>query len=225
VVGSKRDVRQAFREHFKLGQYAKGGGIRRINGREYPLGRNWTNDHNLTNKGEEHEVNYTRKKLAKGGRVESLTKELYRLQRDLNSSRLQTYRLGDNSQEAKDRKNEREVKLARFNEVLKELRESDAKFELGGTIVTDLAGHTGGTLGTGDPTMLDGVSGTSYTGLVGETGAMSSGEMFMNGGGVGEIGYFIYEDKSKQPLLKKFNNLETAEKSYKIDNAKKNSFN
>jgi hypothetical protein len=26
-------------------------------------------------------------------------------------------------------------------------------------------------------------------------------------------------------LLKKFNNLETAEKSYKIDNAKKNSFN
>lgn len=54
-------------------------------------------------------------------------------------------------------------------------------FELGGTIVTDLAGHTGGSLG-GDPTMLDGVSGTHYTGLVGETGAMSSGEMFMNGG-------------------------------------------
>ena len=54
-------------------------------------------------------------------------------------------------------------------------------FELGGTIVTDLAGHTGGSLG-GDPTMLDGMSGTSYTGLVGETGAMSSGEMFMAGG-------------------------------------------
>jgi hypothetical protein len=55
------------------------------------------------------------------------------------------------------------------------------KFELGGTVVTDLAGHTGGSLG-GDPTMLDGMSGTAYTGLVGETGAMSSGEMFMAGG-------------------------------------------
>ena len=57
------------------------------------------------------------------------------------------------------------------------------KFELGGTVVTDLAGHTGGSLG-GDPTILDGMSGTAYTGLVGETGAMSSGEMFMNGGGL-----------------------------------------
>jgi hypothetical protein len=55
------------------------------------------------------------------------------------------------------------------------------KFELGGTVVTDLAGHTGGSLG-GDPTILDGFSGTAYTGLVGETGAMSSGEMFMAGG-------------------------------------------
>jgi hypothetical protein len=56
------------------------------------------------------------------------------------------------------------------------------RFELGGNVVTDLAGHTGGSLGTGDPSMLDGVSGTAYTGLVGETGAMSSGEMFMDGG-------------------------------------------
>jgi len=57
-------------------------------------------------------------------------------------------------------------------------------FELGGVMATDLAGHTGGTLGTGDPSLLSGNSGTAYTGLVGETGAMSSGEMFMNGGGL-----------------------------------------
>jgi len=96
---------------------AKGGGVRKVGNREYPLGRNWTNDHRHINKSDDHEVKYTRKK----------------------------------------------------------------KFELGGTIVTDLAGHTGGALG-GDPTILDGVSGTSYTGLVGETGAMSSGEMFESGG-------------------------------------------
>ena len=59
------------------------------------------------------------------------------------------------------------------------------RFELGGVMVTDLAGHTGGGdagLNAGMP--LSGVSGTHYTGLVGETGAMSSGEMFMNGGGL-----------------------------------------
>jgi antirestriction protein len=113
------DVRQAFREHVKLGQYAKGGGIRRKNGQTYDYGRVWTKDHNEFDKGADHEVNYRRK-----------------------------------------------------------------RFELGGNVVTDLAGHTGGSLGTGDPSMLDGVSGTAYTGLVGETGAMSSGEMFANGGGV-----------------------------------------
>ena len=56
-------------------------------------------------------------------------------------------------------------------------------FALGGTVVTDLAGHTGGALG-GDKGMLSGNSGNFSTGLVGETGAMSSGEMFMNGGGL-----------------------------------------
>jgi antirestriction protein len=63
-------------------------------------------------------------------------------------------------------------------EMIKNMRNT---FELGGTVVTDLAGHTGGSLG-GDPTLLSGTSGTAYTGLVGETGAMSSGEMFMAGG-------------------------------------------
>jgi len=163
---------------------------------KYNRGGSVTNERRYVNKGEDYEVRYSKpilrrkgyqgkRDFAGGGRVESLTKELYRLQRELNSSRLQTYRLGDNSQEAIDRKNEREVKLARFNEVLKELRESDAKFELGGTVVTDLAGHTGGGTGGLNAGMpLDGFSNTTYTGLVGETGAMSSGEMFMNGGGL-----------------------------------------
>ena len=153
-------------------------------------------DRKNVNHSEDYEVRYSKprpsrsgysgnRRFAGGGKVESLTKELHRLQRELNSSRLSTYREGDVSQEAIDRKNEREVKLARFNQVLKELRESDAKFELGGTMATDLAGHTGGGdagLNAGMP--LNGFSNTSYTGLVGETGAMSSGEMFMAGGTV-----------------------------------------
>jgi antirestriction protein len=58
-------------------------------------------------------------------------------------------------------------------------------FELGGVMATDLAGHTGGgDAGFNAGMPLDGFSNTSYTGLVGETGAMSSGEMFMNGGGL-----------------------------------------
>ncbi len=73
-------------------------------------------------------------KLEKGGNVnvENLDKELRKLQRDLNSSRLQTYIEGDNSEEAIALKKEREVKLSRFNEVLKLLREKDAKYKKGG---------------------------------------------------------------------------------------------
>lgn len=60
-------------------------------------------------------------------------------------------------------------------------------FELGGAfMMTDLAGHTGGSDGLGNPTPLSGVSGTYYTGLVGETGAMSSGELFMDGGAMAQ---------------------------------------
>ena len=59
----------------------------------------------------------------------------------------------------------------------------NANYELGGAfMMTDLAGHTGGSDGLGNQTPLSGVSGTYYTGLVGETGAMSSGELFMDGG-------------------------------------------
>ena len=75
----------------------------------------------------------------------------------------------------------------------------DNKFELGGAFMTtDLAGHTGGGTGGLNAGMpLDGFSGTNYTGLVGETGAMSSGEMFENGGGVEErlVGSFYYDSR------------------------------
>jgi len=63
--------------------------------------------------------------------------------------------------------------------------------ELGGTVVTDLAGHTsGGDMGLNAGMPLSGFSNTAYTGLVGETGAMSSGEMFENGGAL----YSAYTD-------------------------------
>ena len=72
-------------------------------------------------------------------------------------------------------------------EVMKSLKEDwkSNKYELGGTVVTDLAGHTsGGDGGLNANMTLNGFSNTHYTGQVGETGAMSSGEMFMNGGGL-----------------------------------------
>jgi antirestriction protein len=77
------------------------------------------------------------------------------------------------------------------------------KFELGGSVVTDLAGHQDGTFGVGNHGMLDGFSNTAYTGLVGETGAMSSGEMFMNGGGLPDgaeqsyVNYYLGEGASQ----------------------------
>jgi len=77
-------------------------------------------------------------RYSKGGGVgESLEKELRKLQRDLNSSRLGTYREGDNSEEALALRKEREVKLARFNEVLKLLRESESKMDKGGNVVNN----------------------------------------------------------------------------------------
>jgi len=49
---------------------------------------------------------------------EKLLKELRRLQRELNSPRLSTYVLGDESEEEKNRQRERDAKLARFNDIL-----------------------------------------------------------------------------------------------------------
>lgn len=56
--------------------------------------------------------------------------------------------------------------------------------ELGGGVGGyDLAGHLGGNFNVGQNSgNLDGFSGTNYTGLVGETGTLSSGEMFARGG-------------------------------------------
>lgn len=56
---------------------------------------------------------------------ERLEKELHRLQRDLNSHRLLDYIPGDTSEEEKNRQAERAVKLARFNEILETLHESE----------------------------------------------------------------------------------------------------
>ena len=86
---------------------------------------------------------------------------------------------------------------------------------LGGSVVTDLAGHTGGSFGTGNQGMLDGFSNTAYTGLVGETGAMSSGEMFMSGGGVDKN-----FDLSGYRKWKTFNNLEEAKEYVDMDRKK-----
>jgi|688.fasta_scaffold00438_115 hypothetical protein len=72
--------------------------------------------------------------MAKGGEVENLEKELRKLQRELNSGRLSTYREGDKSEEEMNRKKEREEKISRFNEVLKLLREKDNKMAKGGGI-------------------------------------------------------------------------------------------
>jgi hypothetical protein len=76
----------------------------------------------------EYEENKFEGEFAKGGRLEDgLLKELHRLQRDLNSPRLMSYREDDTSEEEMARQNERAVKLARFNEVLMLLREADSK--------------------------------------------------------------------------------------------------
>jgi hypothetical protein len=58
-----------------------------------------------------------------------LEKELHRLQRDLNSNRLNTYIQGDNSEEAKAIQRERASKLTRFNEVLALLNKKEEKIE------------------------------------------------------------------------------------------------
>jgi hypothetical protein len=80
--------------------------------------------------------------------------------------------------EPKDRASMREF-IAKTNESREAMT-----YELGGAFMeTDLAGNTGGGTGGLNADMpLSGVSGTKYTDLVGETGALSSAEMFARGG-------------------------------------------
>lgn len=158
-------VRKEFDHHISTGQYAKGGLTterRYVNknqdyevryAKSRPNRTGYKGKRNFSDGGEfmtdPNFGNFQNNIYAGGGRVESLTKELNRLQRELNSSRLQTYRLGDNSQEAINRKNEREVKLARFNEVLKELRELDAKYAGGGMVGKEISFVRHGEAGKG----------------------------------------------------------------------------
>lgn len=53
----------------------------------------------------------------------TLEKELHKLQRELNSPRLNSYRIGDESEEEKQRQTERATKLKRFNEILATLNQ------------------------------------------------------------------------------------------------------
>jgi antirestriction protein len=91
-----------------------------------------------------------------------------------------------------------DFKSQKYPIITKEQLYAQYNYELGGSVVTDLAGHTaGGNLGLNAGMPLDGFSNTAYTGLVGETGAMSSGEMFMSGGGVAMANQQVIEDASQ----------------------------
>jgi len=224
--------------HVNKGQYARGGGVRKVGGREYSLGRNWTNDHNHVNKGEEHEVSYKRKRsFDEGGDVkkQQLKKGddvLIIGRRWFDKANGNTYHTAEvvvndkvigksrmsYGYEEQYIQTGKEILLDHFelpkgmkeSSPLWQLREYGVEFryrvtdglkrdlELGGTVVTDLAGHTGGGTGGLDAGMpLSGFSNTSYSGLVGETGAMSSGEMFENGGGVQQS--FVIVDSFGNP--------------------------
>ncbi len=84
----------------------------------------------------------------------------------------------------------------------------DYKLQAGGNLSTaDLAGvPTAKTVG-GEAGVLDGMSGTQYTDLVGETGALSAGELFAKGGVVDAVYVFIAKTKeSRDAVYKKIKN-------------------
>ena len=204
------DVKQAFREHVKLGQYADGGNIG--NNTDVILSENSENkltwrgivtpnvlkdieefqyqggfkryeidiyDENLSEKPNKENINKLNGFLNKIGisfGTVFVYAEDYAKGGGIRRKNGQTYdygRVWTKDHNEFDKGADHEVNYRR------------KRFELGGTMATDLAGHTGGGdagLNAGMP--LDGFSNTSYTGLVGETGAMSSGEMFMAGGSV-----------------------------------------
>lgn len=101
--------------------------------------------------------------------------------------------MAKNEEEAKEKLEKQMRASTSFDKVVM-VHES---FELGGSVVTDLAGHQDGIFGVGNHGVLDGFSGTNYTGLVGETGAMSSGELFMDGGAVGMVNQQVIDNASQ----------------------------
>ncbi|MEI7509961.1 MAG: hypothetical protein WCJ62_10915, partial [Flavobacterium sp.] len=107
---------------------------------------------------------------------------------------------GEHCMVIRNKKSEKEA----IEEVAKLNKKGYSDYELGGTVVTDLAGNTGGgDMGLNANMPLNGFSGTHYTGLVGETGAMSSGEMFELGGGLpfgaeqSYVNYYLGEGASQ----------------------------
>ena len=96
---------------------------------EYHISNDWYNEGQV-------EQYFESGSMATGGGVGDLEKELRKLQRDLNSSRLLTYVEGDKSEGEMARKRERDAKLARFNEVLRLLGEKDKKSSGGSTPLT-----------------------------------------------------------------------------------------
>ena len=86
--------------------------------------------------------------------------------------------------------------------------QNTGSFELGGAfMMTDLAGNTGGGTGGLNADMpLNGFSGTNYTGLVGETGAMSSGELFMDGGAMMQNQQVINDASQPYVITEAFGN-------------------
>jgi hypothetical protein len=57
--------------HYFNNSYARGGGVRKANGKEYPIGSAWALEHNKVNKSEKYEIPMgKRKKMAQGGLTE-----------------------------------------------------------------------------------------------------------------------------------------------------------
>jgi len=180
----------------------------------YNRGGSVTNERKHVNKVEDYEVRYAKprpqrkgykgmRKFAEGGSINIKVNGLYKKSKFINDdynwkSKLLEM-LQDNSIEAYNIY--QSLNKVEKEEVLQELYEMDNDMGSYGdedmetskenlSILLDDAkngkkyasgGGVGG-LNAGMP--LDGFSNTSYTGLVGETSAMSSGEMFMNGGGL-----------------------------------------
>ena len=121
------------------------------------------------NQWNDYNIVFKTNEMAKGGSL--LEKELHKLQRDLNSGRLSTYREGDNSEEELARQKERAIKLARFNEVLELLKSSGTKYGVGGTFDSSSTGEVlGGTLGSSESgETIGGTMASSYAkgGMVG----------------------------------------------------------